>query len=84
MQCVEGKSEWENTAYGAKRMPKQKTILNSNSISILGIPILDSRHTENVTFAHFMNKSMHLKPGILSDYQVLFLLLNEPQIETSL
>ena len=32
------------TAYGAKRMPKQKTISNSNSISILGIPSTDSRH----------------------------------------
>ena len=31
-----------------------------------------------------MKKSMHLKSGYLSDYQVLFLLLNEPQIEKSL
>ena len=28
----------EKTAYGAKVMPRQMTILNSNSISILGIP----------------------------------------------
>ena len=35
-------------------------------------PILDS--TENATFAHFMKKSMDLKTGLLSDYQVLFLL----------
>ena len=39
--------------------------------------------TENATFAHFMKKSMHLKIGYLSDYLVLFLLLNKPQIETS-
>ena len=45
-------------------------------------PILGT--TENATFAHFMEKSMHLKTGFLSDYQVLFLLLNGPQIETSL
>ena len=48
----------------------------------------NSRHSsptpgtmENATFAHFMKKSMHLKTGFLSDYQVLFLLLNGPQIE---
>ena len=45
-------------------------------------PILGT--TENATFAHFMKKSMHLKIGFVSDYQVLFLLLNGPQIETSL
>ena len=32
------------TAYGAKRMPKLKTIWNSNSISILGITSTDSQH----------------------------------------
>ena len=46
-------------------------------------------HTErkwkiNATFAHFMKKSMHLKTGFLSDYQVVFLLLNGPHIEESL
>ena len=45
-------------------------------------PILGT--TENATLAQFMKKSMHLKTGFLSDYQVLFLLLNGPQIETSL
>ena len=45
-------------------------------------PILGT--TENVTFAHFMQKSMHLKTGFLSDYQVFFLILNGPQIETCL
>ena len=29
--------------------------------------------TENAIFVHFMEKSMHLKTGFLSDYQVLFL-----------
>ena len=32
------------TAYCVKRMPKQTTILNLNSISILGIPVTYSRH----------------------------------------
>ena len=45
-------------------------------------PILGT--TENATFAHFMEKSMHLKTGFLSDYQVVFFLLNGPQIGTSL
>ena len=39
--------------------------------------------TVNATFSHFMKKSMHLKTAFLSDYQVLFLLLNGPQFETS-
>ena len=34
----------EKTAHGTKHMPKQKTISNSNSISVLGIPVTDSRH----------------------------------------
>ena len=56
-------------AYGAERMPNQKTISNSNSISILGItrPILGT--TENATFEHFMKKFMHMKNGFLSDDQ---------------
>ena len=33
----------KKTADGAKRMPKQKTISNSNSISIIGIPELTSQ-----------------------------------------
>ena len=45
-KCVEGKSEWKKTAYGAKHMPKQKTISNAKSISILGISVADSgQHT---------------------------------------
>ena len=35
-------------------------------------------------FADFIMKSMYLKTGFLSDYQVLFLLLNGPKIENSL
>ena len=34
----------EKTAYGAKCMPKQKAISNSNSILIIGITSTDSRH----------------------------------------
>ena len=34
----------EKAAYSAKGMPKQKTISNLNSISILGIPSTDSWH----------------------------------------
>ena len=72
------------TAFGAKRMPKQNAISNSKSISILGIPITDFRHNGKCNTAHFMKKSMHLKTGFLSDYQVLFLLLNGLQIEIRL
>ena len=39
-----GKKKKKKIAYGDKRMPKQKTISNSNAISILGIPNTDSRH----------------------------------------
>ena len=45
-------------------------------------PILGT--TENAIFAHFLKKSMHLKTKFLLDYQVLFLLLNGPQIEKGL
>ena len=75
----------KKTVYGAKRMPKEKTISNANSYFNTRYPrrpILGA--TENATFTHFMKKSMHLKTGFLSDYQVLFLLLNGPQIEISL
>ena len=41
------------TAYGAKRMPKQKTISNSNCISILGIPSTDSRHNGKCNICAF-------------------------------
>ena len=74
----------KKSAYGAKRMPKQKTISNSKTISILGIPSTDSQYNGKYNIAHFMKKSMHLKSGFLLDYQVLVLLLNGPQTETSL
>ena len=45
-------------AYGAKRMPKQKTISNSNSISILGIPSTDSRHNGKCNICAF-HKEIH-------------------------
>ena len=74
------KKEKKKNTYSAKRMPKQKTISNSNSTSILGIPSTDSRHNGKCNIC----ASMHLKTGFLSDYQVLFLLLNGPEIETNL
>ena len=43
----------EKTAYGAKRMPKRKTISNSNSISMLGIPSTYSRHNGNWNICAF-------------------------------
>ena len=55
---LEGKSEWKKTAYGAKRMPKQKTISNSNSISMLGIPSNDSRHNGKCNICAF-HKEIH-------------------------
>ena len=67
-------------AYSAKRIPYRTQTLFQFSES----PALILGTTENATFAHFMKKSMLLKTGFLSDYQVLFLLLNGPQIETSL
>ena len=44
------------TAYGAKRMPKQKTIPNSNSISILGIPVTFSRDNGKCNICAFHEK----------------------------
>ena len=43
----------QKTAYSAKRMPKQKTISNSNSVSVLGIPSTDSRHNGNCNICAF-------------------------------
>ena len=64
-------------------MPKQKTISNSNSISVLGIPSTDSRHNGKCNICAFHKEIHALKTEFLSDYQVLFLLLNGPQLETS-
>ena len=66
------------TFYGRHTAQHQLQTLFQFSAS--SAPILGT--TENATFAHFMKKSMHLKTGYLSDYQVLFLFLNRPQIET--
>ena len=46
----------ERTAYGAKRMSKQKTISNSNCISMLGIPSTDSRHDGKWNIGAFHEK----------------------------
>ena len=43
----------KKTAHGAKRMPEQKTISNSNSISILGFPSTDSRHNGKCNLCAF-------------------------------
>ena len=49
----------KKAAYGAKRMPKQKTISNSNAISILGIPSTDSRHNGKCNLCAFC-KEIHV------------------------
>ena len=41
------------TVYGAKRMPKQKNISNSNSVSMRGIPRTDSRHNGKCNICTF-------------------------------
>ena len=46
-------SSYKHRVYGAKCMPKQKTISNSNSISILGIPSTDSRHNGKCNICAF-------------------------------
>ena len=61
----------EKTAYSAKRMPKQKTISNSTLIQFSASPAPILGTTENATFEHFMKKSMHLKTGFLSYYQLV-------------
>ena len=43
----------KKTAYVAKCMPKQKTVSSSNSISILGIPAIDSRHNGKCNICGF-------------------------------
>ena len=78
VQCVEGKSEWK------KQHMVPETCQNRRPYRTQTLFLFYARTTENATFAHFMKKSMHLKTEFLSDYQVLFFLLNGPQIETSL
>ena len=43
----------KQTAYGAKCVPKQKTISNSNYISILGIPVTFSGHNGKCNICAF-------------------------------
>ena len=78
VQCVKGKN-------GVKRMPKNRRPYRTQTLfqfSTSPSPVPGT--TENAAFAHFKKKSMHLKTGFLSDYQVVFLLLNGPQIKESL
>ena len=84
VQCVEGKSESKKqhtvpNLYQNRRPYQTQTLFqfSASPARILGT-------TENASFVHFIKKSMHLKTGFLSDYQVLFLLLNGPKIKTSL
>ena len=80
----EGKSEWKKNSIRCQTYAKQKTISNSNSFSVLGIPSTDSRHNGKCNICAFHAEINAFETGFLSDYQVLFLLLNGPQIETSL
>ena len=47
------KKKKKKKGYSAKSMPKQKTISNSNSTSILGIPSTDSRHNGKCNICAF-------------------------------
>ena len=75
-----GKNSIRCQTYAKNRRPYRTQTLFQFSTP----PSPISGTTENATFAHFMKKSMHLKTGFLSDYQVVFLLLNGPQIEERL
>ena len=75
-----GKKQYTVPNICQNRRPYQTQTLFQLSAS----PALILGTTEIATFAHFMKESMHLKTEFLSDYQVLFLFLNGPQIETSL
>ena len=59
-----------------KRRPYRTQTL---AIAILGIPVTYSRHNGKCNICAFHD----LKTGFLLDYQVLFLLLNGPQMEKS-
>lgn len=82
--CAEGIYPCENKkkAYRARLRPK--TDANVEFKLLFQCPASPSPipgNTENATFADFTQSPMSLKTGFLSDYQVLFLLLNGPQIE---
>ena len=78
--CVEGKSEWEKQHTVPNICQNRRPYRTQTLFQFLASPASILGTTENATFAHFMKKSMHLKTGFLSDYQVLVLLLNGPQI----
>ena len=75
-----GKNSIRCQMYAKNRRPYGMQTLFQFSAPPTSIPAT----TENAIFVHFMKKSMHLKPGFLSAYQVVFLLLNGPHIEESL
>ena len=86
MQCAEGKSQVKKKKqYMVPNVCQNRRPYRTQTLfQCLASPAPILGTTENPTFAHFMEKSMHSKTGFLSDYQVLFLLRNGPQIETSL
>ena len=65
--------------YQHRRSYRTQTLFH---FSAFPSPILGT--TENAIFALFLKKSMHLKTKFLLDYQILFLLLNGPQVEKGL
>ena len=70
-------------AYGAKRMPKQKTISNSNSISILGIPSTDSRHNGKCNICAFHEEIHAIEDWIFVRLSSLVLASEWTKFETS-
>ena len=84
VQCVECKSQSKKQHMVPNVCHNRRPYRTQTLFQFSASPARILGTTENATFAHFMKKSMHLKTGFLSDYQVLFLLLNGPQIETSL
>ena len=76
VQCVEGTSDIRCQTYARTEDHNYRT-QTQFQFTASPSPFLDT--TENATFAHFIKKSMRLKTGFLLDYQVLFLLLKEPQ-----
>ena len=84
VQCVDGKSKWKRQHTVPNVCQNRRPYHTQTPFQLSASPARILGTTENATFAHFMKKFMHLKTGILADYQVLFLLLNGPQIETSL
>ena len=63
----------KKTAYGAKRMLKQKTISNLNSVSILGIPITFSLHNGKCNICTFHEESRAFEDWIFVRLSSTFL-----------